>query len=205
MFEEYQERRFLLKTLEEYKRIKHFFNQNDTILNFIDFIKNDPFCFERSNQNGHVTGSALVTNSDFSRVLFTYHAKLQKWLQLGGHADGEHLIHEVARREAVEESGIPEFEFLDIQEFPKSSSEYHDKILPFDIDIHLIPANKTEPEHHHYDVRFLLKTNIEDFRISEESLDLKWININDIPLYTQDPSTLRQIEKLKALRNLYAN
>lgn len=199
MFEEYLERKFLLKTLDEYKKITLFANQNQTVQQFSDFIKNEPNCFKRNNHQGHVTGSALVTNSAFTKVLFTYHAKLQKWLQLGGHADGEHLIHDVAKREAIEESGIAEFEYLDIQNFPFSSAHYEDKILPFDIDIHLIPENKNEPAHYHYDVRYLLKTESEDFQISEESLDLKWIDINEVPFYTNDPSTLRQIEKLKFL------
>jgi hypothetical protein len=141
MFEEYLERKFLLKTLDEYKKITLFANQNHTVQQFSDFIKNEPNCFKRNNHQGHVTGSALVTNSTFTKVLFTYHAKLQKWLQLGGHADGEHLIHDVAKREAIEESGISEFEYLDIQNFPFSSAHYEDKILPFDIDIHLIPEN----------------------------------------------------------------
>jgi 8-oxo-dGTP pyrophosphatase MutT (NUDIX family) len=199
MFEEYLERKFLLKTLDEYKKITLFANQNHTVQQFSDFIKNEPNCFKRNNHQGHVTGSALVTNSTFTKVLFTYHAKLQKWLQLGGHADGEHLIHDVAKREAIEESGISEFEYLDIQNFPFSSAHYEDKILPFDIDIHLIPENKYEPAHQHYDVRYLLKTDSEDFQISEESLDLKWIDINEVSFYTNDPSTLRQIEKLKFL------
>lgn len=199
MFEEYRERKFLLKTLEEYKKIKLFCNQDHTIDQFSDFVKREPNCFERHNPMGHVTGSALVTNSTFTKVLFTYHAKLQKWLQLGGHADGEHLIHDVAKREAVEESGITEFEFLDIRNFPETSVSYFEGILPFDIDIHFIPENKNEPAHHHYDVRYLFKTNSEQIQISEESLDLKWIEIHEVPLYTTDPSTLRQIGKLKRL------
>lgn len=199
MFEEYRERKFLLKTLEEYKKIKLFCNQDHTIDQFSDFVKAEPRCFERHNPTGHVTGSALVTNSDFTKVLLTYHAKLQKWLQLGGHADGEYLIHDVAQREAKEESGISEFEFLNIRHFPSASAHYFDEILPFDVDIHFIPENKNEPAHHHYDVRYLFKTNSEQIQISEESLDLKWIGIDEIPLYTTDPSTLRQIGKLKSL------
>src|SRR3989338_4618625 len=142
MFEEYLERKFLLKTLEEYKKITLFSHQDHTVKQFSDFVKSEPNCFQRHNSCGHVTGSALVTNSTFTKVLFTYHAKLQKWLQLGGHADGEHLIHDVAKREAMEESGILEFEYLDIQNFPFSCLHYSENILPFDIDIHFIPENK---------------------------------------------------------------
>ena len=68
----------------------------------------------------------------------------------------------------------------------------------FDIDVHAIPENKkkNEPEHLHYDVRFLLKAPTEDFIISEESNDLKWVSAQQ--LLSMDgisPSLLRMLQK----------
>ena len=134
----------------------------------IDFIEHNPDCFERTNLEGHVNGSAWVLSPDEQKVLLTHHKKLNRWLQLGGHSDGDPNTWNVALREATEESGIQGIEFV-IKEI-------------FDIDIHTIPENpkKNEPEHKHYDVRFLLKAPTEDFIVSEESNSLKWVDKKEL-------------------------
>lgn len=178
-------------------------DQCQTLAELRNFIKSEPSCFLRECLLGHVTGSAFVVNSDFSKVLFTYHAKLKKWLQLGGHCDGDFIVHNVAMREANEESGILNLEFIDFLNFPKiftSEDLLQQTPVPFDIDIHIIPARINEPTHKHFDIRYLLiAKEDENIIISEESLDLKWIPINNVIQYTKEPSTLRQVEKFKAL------
>ena len=180
-----------------------FDEQMCTLNNMCSFIQQNPNCFMRECLSGHVTGSAFVVSSDFSKVLFTYHAKLKKWLQLGGHCDGDFLIHNAALREAKEESGLLNLKFLDLLNFPKiyiSNLDDLTKPVPFDIDIHTIPERFNEPAHKHYDIRYLIVANEnEDIIISEESLDLKWIFIHEVLQYTQELSTLRQVEKFKSL------
>ena len=182
----------------------HIYEQNIIIKKFEDFIHNNPNCFYRENNQGHITGSAFVINRSFTKVLFTYHAKLRLWLQLGGHADGDYCIQNVALKEAQEESGIENFSFIDILNKPivTKSTEFH-QIIPFDLDIHTIPALKSESAHEHYDVRFVLIAEDENFKISPESLDLKWIPLEEVNLYTSEKSTLRQVEKWKKIRQLY--
>jgi hypothetical protein len=204
----FEERNYLLNILRQYenKVLKLYDNQYseqiEIIHKFVDFMKSSPNCFLRSNLYGHITGSAFVVNKSFSKVLFTYHAKLCRWLQLGGHADGESIIQNVALKEACEESGIHDFEFINILDFSSSflGTDYHN-ILPFDLDIHVIPARKNEPEHYHFDVRFILCAAHENFQISSESLDLKWIDLNDVCQYTSEESTLRQVYKFKYLQS----
>ncbi len=148
----------------------------------IDFINNNPDCFMRSNLSGHITGSAWLIDETKTQVLLTHHKKLQEWLQLGGHADGDSDILNVALKEAHEESGITSIEPL--------SREI------FDIDVHEIPEHKGVPAHYHYDVRFLLVAKSKDFIISEESNDLAWISIKDIAQSNSfDPSLRRMAEK----------
>jgi len=89
-------------------------------------------CFERACLPGHVTGSAWVLSPDRDRFLLTHHRKLQRWLQLGGHADGEGDVAAVALREAREESGIGRFAFL--------GAEAAGGPQPIDLDVHAIPA-----------------------------------------------------------------
>ncbi|HEX2978030.1 MAG TPA: NUDIX hydrolase [Candidatus Babeliales bacterium] len=149
------------------------------------FILDNPECFERSLEIGHITASAWLLNKDHSRVLLMHHAKLNLWVQLGGHCDGESDVLAVAIKEAQEESGI--------DEIAPVSTEI------FDIDIHLIPANKKEKEHYHYDVRFLLAVNSNDsFVQNSESKELKWFGMND-ELPTESRSIARMVEKWKRM------
>src|SRR3569623_1956902 len=103
----------------------------------------EPRCFERTLQVVHVTGSGWIVDLAHTHVLLTHLRKLDRWLQLGGHADGEADVLSVELREAREESGLA-------------------KVTPilagiFDSDVHVIPARGAEPQHFHYDVRWLLE------------------------------------------------
>lgn len=118
----------------------------------------DPF--DRVRLAGHYTGSAWLVDRAGRRVLLTHHRKLQRWLQLGGHADGERDLAGVALREAGEESGLAGL-----------------AVEPgiFDLDRHWIPERGDVPGHWHYDARFVVRTGAsEDFVVGEESLDLAW-------------------------------
>ncbi|MCH2567406.1 MAG: hypothetical protein MKZ98_02420, partial [Pseudomonadales bacterium] len=65
----------------------------------------------------------------------------------------------------------------------------------FDIDIHEIPARGKEPAHFHYDCRFLLQATHDDYVVSEESYDLRWIGAHEIPNLTDEASVLRMLRK----------
>lgn len=59
----------------------------------------------RENLVGHLTASAWVVSPDRKQVLMAYHKLYDSWAWLGGHADGEWDLCNVAEREAREESG----------------------------------------------------------------------------------------------------
>ena len=61
---------------------------------------------DRTTAPGHLTGSALVVDQAGERVVLLLHTKLRRWLQPGGHADGDHELAGVALKEASEETGI---------------------------------------------------------------------------------------------------
>ena len=152
---------------------------------YIDFVETYPDCFERSLQIGHITASAWIPNKAGTRVLLTHHRKLDRWLQLGGHVDGDPDVLAGAAREALEESGIGSLE-PDGEEI-------------FDLDIHPIPARGNEPEHLHYDARFLIRaTGDEEFTVSEESHDLAWVPLDQIDTFTKEESILRMVAKTQA-------
>ena len=147
----------------------------------LQFVMETPDCFERGHQAGHITGSAWLLNAAADKALLTLHHKLRIWVQPGGHADGDANVLRVALREAEEESGILGLTAL--------SPEI------FDVDIHTIPARPTagEPEHLHYDIRYLLQAPHESFIISAESDALGWFTREEIHLLTPqaDDATLR--------------
>lgn len=156
----------ILTALKKYNT--SFENEVSFIQKIIHFIKSTPNCFDRTHLEGHVTGSAWLLNPDGTKVLLTHHKKLNRWLQFGGHSDGESNTWNVALREVTEESGIQNIQFV--------SSDI------FDVDIHTIPENskKNEPEHKHYDIRFLLRAPTEVFTISDESNLLKWVTLQEL-------------------------
>ena len=146
------------------------------------FISEFGDCFERSLEVGHITASSWLLNKNKTHALLMHHAKLNKWFQLGGHCEGNSDVLDVAIKEAQEESGIMAIE-------PLSESI-------FDIDIHVIPANKKEQEHYHYDVRFLLHvTSDEDVIQNSESKELRWISKDSKYLPTQEESVVRMFNK----------
>ncbi len=183
-------RNLLLTALKNYQT--NFETEKAFIPEIINFIKENPNCFERTNLSGHITGSAWVLSPDEKKVLLTHHKKLNRWLQVGGHSDGEDNTWNVALREATEESGILDIEFV-TQEI-------------FDIDIHTIPENpkKSEPEHKHYDVRFLLKALTENFIMSTESNSLKWATFQELSQMAErqeiSPSMVRMADKWRRLK-----
>lgn len=153
----------------------------------LDLLHSTDGCFERHNFPGHVTGSALLVSPDGQQALLTHHRILNRWFQFGGHADGQVDIREVALREAQEESGITEIEF----------------IVPdiLDIDVHEIPANpkKNEPAHLHYDIRYLLRARRMDFAVTTESHSLRWFRRDELGELDLDASVWRIIDKWAAI------
>ncbi len=152
------------------------------------FIREVPDCFCRSHAAGHITGSAWLVDPQNERVLLTLHRKLGRWLQPGGHADGEADTLSVALREAEEESGIAGICPLET--------------AIFDVDIHEIPARPAagEPAHLHYDIRYLLRAPSCQYRVSSESADLGWFTAEELLALRPDASILRMLRLWQARR-----
>lgn len=152
-----------------------------------DFVNKNHDCFLRTNLKGHITGSALVVDPGFQKTLLTHHKKLNKWLQLGGHADGDSDIAGVALKEAQEESGLEQLSLL--------------YTYPFDLDIHEIPEHNGVPTHLHYDIRFIVVANGDlTFQVSEESKNLAWVTLEEALKLADEKSMHRQIRKLEFIR-----
>lgn len=149
--------------------------ERDRIVAWIDSYPTD--AHRRERLEGHLTASALVVDVERGAALLTHHRKLGRWLQLGGHCDGDANLARTALREAVEESGIP-----DLCIDPR----------PLDVDVHSIPARGAEPEHLHLDTRFLVFAPAGALEVvSEESLELRWFRPDELDRIPTDESVRR--------------
>jgi len=137
---------------------------------------------------GHFTASAFVVDPRSHSLLLILHKKLGSWLQPGGHIDpGDELAELAARREVIEETGVRELSPL----FGNAGI--------FDVDIHTIPAQKTEPGHEHFDVRFAFAADDPVLRASGEVAGARWVPLAELCTWTRDESVLRAARKLSSL------
>lgn len=154
----------MLADLAEYASL--FPANAESVAQFAAFLQSHPCVFERSHLAAHFTGSAWLVSADGDRVLLMHHRKLDRWLQPGGHADGDADLARVALREAQEETGVLELRV---------------EGGIFDIDRHHIPARASEPGHWHYDVRYVVRASKDDrFVINEESQALAWRPVAEV-------------------------
>lgn len=174
----------LLQLLENHQP----FTSEETLFKqqMIEFVEQNPDCFERTLLIGHVTGSAWIVDKSRQFTLLTHHRKLNKWFQTGGHCDGDSNVLNVALKEAQEETGLVDIHVI--------SSDI------FDIDIHEIPERKGIPTHLHYDVRFLFEADInEPLIVSSESSDLAWIALSKVSELNDSESIMRMIFKAETV------
>lgn len=153
----------------------------------IEFLQTTPRPFHRETLEGHITGSAIVINPNGDRMLLLHHRQLNRWLQPGGHCDGNPDALAIAIQETQEETGLTAVA-------PISESI-------FDIDVHRIPAKSSVPAHWHYDIRYLLQaSDTEVFNQSDrEVIAIQWLPLSQLVHVTpSDPSFQRVQDKLAA-------
>ncbi len=154
------------------------------VLDFLDAHADDAHL--RAQVEGHLTGSGFVLDAARAHVLLLHHGRLNRWLQPGGHGEGELEPRLIALREIQEETGLCG---ADLAPYPDQ------RIL--DVDVHEIPARPGEPKHFHLDLRygFVAREGAEP-RLSDESRALRWVPLDDLPA-DADPSLHRAIKKLR--------
>lgn len=139
------------------------------------FLDGHPDALDRGCADGHLTGSAMVVDPVSRRFLLMLHAKLGRWFQPGGHADGDGTLPRVAWQEATEETGIAGLTLA---------------VPAIDLDVHLV--GPPHGPHLHLDVRYLAIAPPGAVPVgNHESLDLRWATYDELPELDVDEGTLR--------------
>jgi 8-oxo-dGTP pyrophosphatase MutT (NUDIX family) len=176
-------RTLLLQELDAY--LPYDETEREMLRRLREFVQENESCFSAANPAGHITGGAWILDASRRFVLLTHHRKLDKWLHLGGHGEGERDALQIALREAWEESGL---EVRAVRE------------ALFDLDVHPIPAYLDRPAHFHYDLRFAFEASRDvAFTVSSESKALAWVELTRIREWTREPSILRMTAKSRFL------
>ena len=178
------------KALEAYKPDDE---EKDFHARMLALLQKGPVAFSRDLLEAHFTASAWIVETSTPSVLLLHHRKLDRWLQPGGHADGNMHLGIVACKEALEETGLV------LGPMPLDAI--------FDVDIHRIPEHKGVPAHDHYDVRYLfLLSSKARLKANHESKELAWVLLSEVAEKTgQEPSILRLIRKSEALLRGHTN
>jgi 8-oxo-dGTP pyrophosphatase MutT (NUDIX family) len=166
-----------------------------------------PEAFSRAHfQPGHVTASCYIVASGERRaasgngksfdgesidegddyLLLHLHRRLDRWLQMGGHVEAGEAPAEAALREGNEESGLTDLALA------------HEGI--FDLDVHPIPAGKGEPDHLHFDIRYLARTST-PYAIAldaNESKELAWVPLARAEALLREEAATRVIHKIRS-------
>jgi len=138
----------------------------DTRARIVAFVDANPDALLRSCVPGHLTGSAAVVDPRRERALLVLHRKLGRWLQPGGHADGDGDLSRVALREASEETSL---DGLTVE------------APAIDLDVHEIPPIGTDPAHLHLDVRFVVVAPDGATPVANhESLAIRWVSRDEL-------------------------
>jgi 8-oxo-dGTP pyrophosphatase MutT (NUDIX family) len=154
---------------------------------FLDLLRRSPDPYSRSQfEPGHITASCFIIDGS-GRLLLHHHRRLNRWLQMGGHLEAGEDPVAAALREGAEESGLADLSLV----VPEIA----------DLDVHVIPAGRGEPEHRHYDVRYIARTGSADSIAadSRESNDLMWFDLDRAAALMQGDEALRVIQKIRRM------
>jgi 8-oxo-dGTP pyrophosphatase MutT (NUDIX family) len=179
----------LLQMLERYLAI--YPNEAPKVAQIAALVERRADCFHRTCRPGHITGAAWILSADHQRVALVHHRKLGRWLQPGGHADGDGDVAGVAWKEAHEETGLTRLTMIDTG----------GTLVPLDVDVHQIPARfdadgqQVEDAHEHHDIRFLFVTSEQSLTTSHESHDVRWFDFAGVRELTSEASVLRLLDK----------
>ena len=137
----------------------------------LEFMTKHHDFLDRENRIGHFSASAWVVNHERTKVLMIYHNIYDSWSWVGGHADQEENLIEVALRELQEETGVQ-----------------HAKLISKDIfSLETLTVNGHVrkgiyvPCHLHFNITYLIEADERDelFIKPDENKGVKWFTMEE--------------------------
>ena len=149
------------------------------------WLRSDADISIRDNLDGHLTASAWVVNPERTHVLMAYHKLYDSWAWLGGHADGNWNLCQVAEKEAREESGIQNLKLL--------------LECPVSLEVLVVAGHEKKgkyvPCHLHLNLTYLFEGNMEDAVQCkpDENSGVDWIAMDDLSSRCNEPWFVQRI------------
>ncbi|GAA0076461.1 NUDIX hydrolase [Clostridium sp. CTA-5] len=150
----------------------------------------------RENPLAHITSSGYIVNKNRDKVLMIHHNIYKTWAWTGGHADGDNDLLYVAIKEAKEETGVKKVR-------PVTSDILSLDVLP--VVGHFKNGNYVSA-HLHLSIAYLLECDESEELIvkEDENSGVKWIPINEIHLYSNEPDMIKLYNKFnKKIKDMY--
>jgi 8-oxo-dGTP pyrophosphatase MutT (NUDIX family) len=160
----------IIKKINEYIPVCEQESQDKKlILDFYEKYKEKSF--DRSCLSAHFSASCWIVDETMTYVLQNYHNLYKNWGWLGGHADGDSDLLNVAIKEAKEESGL-----INIR--PYTNDFISLEVLPV---VPHIKHGKFVSSHLHLNVTYLFIASMDDeLHIKpDENSALKWVLLDD--------------------------
>ena len=142
----------------------------------------------RDNKIAHITSSAFVVNKTKDKALMVHHNIYNSWSWTGGHADGEKDLLAVAIKEVKEETGVKNILPVNLEVFSLD-------ILPV---LGHIKRGEYVSAHLHLSVAYLVEADENELLIvkADENSDVKWIPIDEVNTYSNEPHMQKVYKKL---------
>jgi len=152
--------------------------EKDKVL-ILKALREEKDIFTRANTLAHMTASAWVVNPKHDKTLMVYHNIYHSWSWLGGHADGDENLLEVAIREVKEESGV-----VDVK--PISEDIFSLEVLT--VDGH-IKKGQYVSSHLHLNATYLLEVDDKDplFVKPDENSGVRWFSLQGAIAASSEP------------------
>ena len=153
----------------------------------LQYLQNNPLCLLRSDKTAHFTASIWTVNRTRDKALMVYHNIYDSWSWIGGHADGEEDLANVALRELSEETGLQQAHLVSPEIFSLEilTVNGHEK------------SGQYVPCHLHYNVTYLtfadetapLKAN------PAENKAVQWMTFEQVLQESTEPWMVQRIYK----------
>ena len=134
-----------------------------------------------------MTASSWLLNATHDKVLMIYHNIYHSWAWTGGHADGDRDLLAVAKREAMEETGVTEIRAIseDIFSLEILTVDGHEK------------RGAYVSSHLHLNVSYLLETDEEEVLCikPDENSGVRWFSLEEALAACSEPWMIERVYK----------